>query len=122
MPSAEEVAACWWLRDEELRVYSAEYARTGFQGGLQSYRVGTTPTYSAELRLFSRRTIEVPACFIAGTSDWGVHQRSGQLEAMRTRACTQLRGMHLVEGAGHWVQQEQPERVSELLVEFVSSA
>ena len=61
MPSAEEIAACWWLRDEELRVYSAEYARTGFQGGLQSYRVGTTPTYSAELRLFSRRTIEVPA-------------------------------------------------------------
>jgi pimeloyl-ACP methyl ester carboxylesterase len=44
MPSAEEVAACRWLRDEELRVYSAEYARTGFQGGLQSYRVGTTPT------------------------------------------------------------------------------
>ena len=122
MPSAEEVAACWWLRDEELRVYSAEYARTGFQGGLQSYRVGTTPTYSAELRLFSRRTIEVPACFIAGASDWGVHQRSGQLEVMRTRACTQLRGVHLVEGAGHWVQQEQPERVSELLVEFVSSA
>ena len=122
MPSAEEVAACWWLRDEELRVYSAEYARTGFQGGLQAYRVGTTTTYSAELRLFSGCTIEVPACFIAGASDWGVHQRSGQLEAMRTRACTQLRGVHLVEGAGHWVQQEQPERVSELLVEFVSSA
>ncbi len=122
MPSAEEVAACRWLRDEELRVYSAEYARTGFQGGLQSYRIGTTPTYSAELRLFSGCTIEVPACFIAGASDWGVYQRSGQLEAMRTRACTQLRGVHLVEGAGHWVQQEQPERVSELLVEFVSSA
>jgi pimeloyl-ACP methyl ester carboxylesterase len=122
MPSAGEVAACRWLPDEELRVYSAEYARTGFQGGLQAYRVGTNPRYSAELKLFSGRTIEVPACYIAGSSDWGIHQRAGQLEAMRTRACMQLRGMHLVEGAGHWVQQEQPERVSELLVEFLSSA
>ncbi len=121
MPSAAEVAACRWLPDDELRVYSAEYARTGFQGGLQWYRVGTGPTYSAELTLFSGRTIDVPACFIAGASDWGVHQRAGQLEAMRTTACTQLRGVHLVEGAGHWVQQEQPERVSELLLAFVGS-
>jgi pimeloyl-ACP methyl ester carboxylesterase len=122
MPSPEEVAACRWLPDEELGVFSAEYARTGFQGGLQAYRIATTQKYSAELTLFSGRTIEVPACLIAGASDWGVHQRAGQLEAMRTTACTQLRGVHLVEGAGHWVQQEQPERVSELLVEFVSSA
>jgi pimeloyl-ACP methyl ester carboxylesterase len=121
MPSAEAVAACSWLPEEELQVYSAEYARTGFQGGLQSYRVGASPTYSAELALCSDRTIDVPACFMAGASDWGVYQRPGQLEAMRTAACTRLRGVHFVEGAGHWVQQEQPERVSELLVEFITS-
>ncbi len=38
MPSAAEIAACRWLPDDELRVYSAEYERTGFQGGLQSAR------------------------------------------------------------------------------------
>src|SRR5262249_40992328 len=38
MPSADAIAACRWLPDEELRVYSTEYGRTGFQGGLQSYR------------------------------------------------------------------------------------
>ncbi len=64
----------------------------------------------------------MPACFIAGARDWGVHQRPGQLEALRTTGCAQLRDVHLVEGAGHWVQQERPERVSELLAAFITSA
>ena len=119
MPSAAEIAACAWLPDDELAVYSTEYARNGFQGGLQSYRVGTDPTYAAELRLFSGRTIDVPACFIGGASDWGVYQRAGRLERMTTTACTRFRGVHLVDGAGHWVQQERPEAVSTLLVQFL---
>jgi pimeloyl-ACP methyl ester carboxylesterase len=122
LPAPAAAAACGWLPDEELRVYSAEYARTGFQGGLQSYRVGTDPAYAAELALWSGRAIEVPACFIAGARDWGVHQRPGQLEALQATACAQFRGVHLVEGAGHWVQQERPERVSELLAAFITSA
>jgi pimeloyl-ACP methyl ester carboxylesterase len=120
MPTATEVAACRWLPDEDLRVYSSEYARTGFQGGLQSYRVGTDPTYGGELRLFAGRTIDVPACFIAGANDWGVHQRAGRLERMQTTACTRMRGVHLVPGAGHWVQQEQPQAVSAPLLEFLA--
>ena len=119
MPSPSEIAACRWLPEEELRVYSTEYARNGFQGGLQSYRVGTDPAYAAELRLFSGRTIDVPACFIAGASDWGVYQRPGRLEAMQTTACTRMLGVHLVAGAGHWVQQEQPQAVSTLLLGFL---
>jgi pimeloyl-ACP methyl ester carboxylesterase len=38
---------------------------------------------------------------------------------MRTTACTRMIGFHLVEGAGHWVQQEQPEQVSKLLIQFL---
>jgi hypothetical protein len=38
MPSLEEIAGCNWLTEEELHVYSSEYTRTGFQGGLQWYR------------------------------------------------------------------------------------
>jgi pimeloyl-ACP methyl ester carboxylesterase len=119
MPSPEQIAACTWLTDEELTVYSSEYARTGFQGGLQSYRVGTRPEYGAELRLFAGRTIDVPSAFIGGASDWGVYQRPGRLERMQTEVCTDLRGVHLIEGAGHWVQQEQPETVSALLTRFL---
>ena len=74
---------------------------------------------TAELHLFSGRTIDVPACFIAGKSDWGVYQRPGNLETMQAHACTQLRGVHLVDGAGHWVQQEQPAEVSRLLLQFL---
>ena len=61
----------------------------------------------------------MPACFIAGKSDWGVYQKPGEFEAMQARACTRMRGCHLVDGAGHWVQQEQPQRVVELLLRFL---
>ena len=119
MPSASEIAACKWLPDDELKVYSAEYARNGFQGGLQWYRCRTGSKYSTELQIFSGRTIDVPSCFIAGKSDWGIYQRPGDIDRMQTSACTQMLGCHLVDGAGHWVQQEQPEQVSELLVGFL---
>jgi pimeloyl-ACP methyl ester carboxylesterase len=119
MPSPAEIRACQWLPDEALRVYSDEYERTGFQGGLQWYRCATSPHYLAELQLYSGRSIDVPASFIAGRSDWGVHQVPGSFEKMQASACTRFTGCHLIEGAGHWVQQEQPERVSELLVAFL---
>jgi len=119
MPTAAQVAACQWLTERELAVYAAEYGRTGFQGGLQSYRVGRVPRLSAELTLFAGRTIDVPATFISGKSDWGVFQRAGSFEAMQKTACTNFRGAHLLDGAGHWVQQEQPAKVAELVLQFV---
>jgi pimeloyl-ACP methyl ester carboxylesterase len=119
MPSADEIAANKWLPDRELAFYSAEYARTGFQGGLQWYRCGTSDAFNAELETYSGRTIDVPSCFISGKQDWGTYQRPGAYEAMQSSACTRMIGCHLVESAGHWVQQEQPEHVSHLLLQFV---
>ena len=60
------------------------------------------------------RTIDVPSCFISGKQDWGTYQRPGVFEAMQSKACTNMIGCHLVDGAGHWVQQEQPAEVSRL--------
>jgi pimeloyl-ACP methyl ester carboxylesterase len=57
--------------------------------------------------------------FIAGKSDWGIYQAPGAIERMQEGACTRMLGCHLIDGAGHWVQQEQPERVSELLIGFL---
>ena len=119
MPSAAEIASCRWLPERELAVYAAEYARNGFQGGLNWYRSRTSGLYEAELQLFSGRTIDVPSMFIAGASDWGTYQRPGAFERMQSAACTRMRGVHLIDGAGHWVQQEQPEQVGELLLEFL---
>jgi pimeloyl-ACP methyl ester carboxylesterase len=122
MPSTAEITACKWLTEKELSVYSAEFARTGFQGGLQWYRCRTVGTPNADLALFSGRTIGVPSCFIAGASDWGVYQKPGDFEQMQTEVCTNMLGCDLIPGAGHWVQQEQPERVSELLSQFIGQA
>ena len=119
MPSAAAIAACKWLPDDELQVYGTEYARTGFQGGLQGYRIRWIRKYAAELQMFSGRTIDVPSLFVAGKSDWGVYQNPGDLEKMQNTACARMLGVHLVDGAGHWVQQEQPEAVSQLLMQFL---
>lgn len=118
MPTADQIAKCAWLTEEELKIYSGEYGRTGFQGGLQSYRVGRVPRLGAELQLFAGRTIDVPSLFLSGRSDWGVYQRAGSLDAMR-RACTKFEGLELIDGAGHWVQQEKAAVVAERLVTFV---
>ncbi|MFL6840353.1 MAG: alpha/beta fold hydrolase [Bradyrhizobium sp.] len=122
MPPAAEIAANQWLPDGELSFYSAEYGRTGFQGGLQWYRCGTSGAFVAELQTWSGRTIDVPSCFISGKQDWGTYQRAGVYEAMQTRACTNMIGCHLVDGAGHWVQQEQPAEVNRLLLAFLRNA
>jgi pimeloyl-ACP methyl ester carboxylesterase len=119
MPSPESIAGCSWLPDDELCVYSGEYARTGFQGGLQWYRTRTQGIDHAELQAFAGRTIDVPSMFIAGAQDWGIYQTPGAIERMQSVACTDMRGCHLLDGAGHWVQQEQPGGVLSLLLPFL---
>jgi pimeloyl-ACP methyl ester carboxylesterase len=119
MPSPAEIAACRWLPDGELAVYAEEYRRNGFQGGLNWYRSRTSGAFESELQLFSGRTVDVPAIFISGTSDWGVYQRPGAVEKMNGTACTDMKGVHLLDGAGHWVQQEQAVKATELLLEFL---
>jgi pimeloyl-ACP methyl ester carboxylesterase len=121
MPSPAEIAANRWLPDSELRVYAEEYGRTGFQGGLQGYRGGGS-RYASEVQLFAGRTIDQPSMFIAGRSDWGAYQNPGALERMQKAACTRMLGVHFVDGAGHWVQQEQAEATTKLLLEFLKRA
>jgi len=122
MPSSAAIAANKWLPDAELKVYSEEYGRTGFQGGLEGYRTGSSGRFTAEQQLFAGRTIDVPSMFIGGKSDWGVYQNPGALERMQKVACTKMVATHLVDGAGHWVQQEQPAEVSRLLLDFTVAA
>ncbi len=121
MPGADYIAKCKWLTEPEVDVYATEYGRTAFTGALQGYRVrrGGDPKSIGEMLTFSGRRIDVPSQYIAGKSDWGVYQTPGAFEKMQTTACSHMVGVHLLDGAGHWVQQEQPEQVSRLLVDFL---
>lgn len=117
MPAPAEVAANRWLSDADLAVYAAEYGRTGFQGGLNWYRCRFVPEFLRELALFGGRPMSAPLAFIAGAQDWGVQQTPGALEAMERSASTDYRGTRLIDGAGHWVQQEQPAATLEAFID-----
>ncbi|KAI0718810.1 alpha/beta-hydrolase [Cerioporus squamosus] len=125
-PSAAEVQAksVRWLPDEVLGVYVSEYGRTGFQGGLNKYRGMIGESTAEELRLFSGKKIEVPAMFLSGRKDWGVFQYPGALEKMRTEVFTRMaeEDVVLVDCAGHWVQQEQPQEVVKQIQRFVAKS
>jgi pimeloyl-ACP methyl ester carboxylesterase len=83
--------------------------------------MGGTTLGRAEVELYSGKTIDQPSMFISGASDWGTYQSPGSFERMQERACTDMRAVHLIDGAGHWVQQEQPEAVNQLLINFATT-
>jgi pimeloyl-ACP methyl ester carboxylesterase len=118
MPSASQVAACAWMSEAEMGVYAAEYGRSGFQGGLNGYRMRFNGG-NQEMEAFAGARIAVPACFIGGARDWGVQQAPGALGKMEREATADWRGTVLVPGAGHWVQQERPAETVAALLDFL---
>ncbi len=109
-----------WLSGEELDVYVQEYGRNGFQGGLNWYRVQTQPKIAGDSEVWAGRKIEVPTVFVSGKQDWGSFQEPGAVENMGN-VCADFRGARYVEGAGHWVNQEQPKVAVEHILELVRS-
>jgi pimeloyl-ACP methyl ester carboxylesterase len=122
MPSREQVQACQWLPEADLAVYAAEYARTGFQGGLHWYRCNTSGRFLAEHQTWAGRRITIASAYIAGAMDWGIHQRPGEFDRMRNIQCTRMLECALLEGAGHWVQQEQHQATLQVLQRFLAVA
>lgn len=111
-----------WLSDEELAVYVAEYERTGFQGGLNWYRVRTAKDgkYTGDYEVFAGKKIEIPCSFVSGKLDWGIYQEPGALERMRDgTVCKDFRAMRLIDGVGHWAPQESPGVVVNVILELV---
>lgn len=105
-----------WLPEADLDVFVDAYQRTGFTGGLGWYR---NADRNWELKAGRTDwTIRVPALFVAGVEDPVPGMaRAGVLDRM-AEAVPDLR-IERVPGAGHWVQQEQPDAVNRLLVEFL---
>jgi pimeloyl-ACP methyl ester carboxylesterase len=105
-----------WISADELDHYVAEFSRTGFTGGLNWYRnmdrnweIMADPPVAA---------ITVPAMFIGGTDDLVLgFMRPDRAKEVITGPYREV----LIDGAGHWLQQERPDRVNELLLDFLSS-
>ena len=62
----------------------------------------------------------MPVWFIGGSRDGVIAYRPGYVEAMAARL-PDLRGTVLIEGAGHWTQQEAPEAFNRALLEALGS-
>jgi pimeloyl-ACP methyl ester carboxylesterase len=122
MPDAGYIKACTWLTEPECDVYGQEYTRSGWTGALQEYRRRRNndfPPSVAEQLTYSSRTIDVPAQVIAGRQDWGANRTVGGPMNIGKTGYTQFKGVHMVDRAGHWAHEEQPEQVSELLIRFL---
>jgi hypothetical protein len=107
-----------WLPREALAVYAGTFGGRGFQDALDWYAAQTDPELLEGNRLWSGRRIEVPAAFVAGARDWGIHQKPGDLARMEREATADWRGTTLIEGAGHWVQQEAPAATAAAILAF----
>ena len=114
-PEEVKTKSARWLPDSDLAVYASEFCRNTFQGGLNWYRIGTDPANMKDLELFAGKKIDVPTLYIAGKQDWGTYQEPGAIEKLKEN----IRAVRLVEGAGHWIQQEQPEEVVKLIRAFL---
>lgn len=119
MPTQEQAESCAWLSETDLDVVAGEFARTGFQGGLQWYRSAMNGAMARGLSLFAGRKVEVPVFFATGAADWATFQTPGALEMMRTGLARMPVAVHFVPGAGHWLQQEQPGALRDLLTPFL---
>jgi pimeloyl-ACP methyl ester carboxylesterase len=107
-----------WLSEADLDYYAQEFSRTGFRGGLNWYR-----NLKRNWELggpWRGQPIRQPSLFIAGSRD-GVLRfpaAQAQLDAF-PKTLPGIRGSHILDGAGHWVQQERPAEVNKLLIDFL---
>lgn len=104
-----------WITQDELDHYIAEFGRTGFTGGLNWYRnldrnwelTASTPA----------STITAPSLFITGSKDVvRTFTRSDRAREVVTGDYQEI----VIDGAGHWIQQERPAEVNDALLMFLS--
>ncbi len=107
-----------WLSADDIAYVSGEFKRTGFTGGLNWYR--SIRRSSELLAAWRGCQIKQPSLFIAGGSDDvlkfpGAKARVDGLKDVLPG----LRGCHILEGAGHWIQRERAAEVNDLLIGFL---
>jgi pimeloyl-ACP methyl ester carboxylesterase len=103
-----------FMTEEELGVFVDAYTRTGFTGGLNWYR--NLDRNQVVMEQWDGVHVTVPALFVQGSRDpvrkfMPASAMEGLVDDLRTE---------IVEGAGHWIQQERPDEVNALLLAFLA--
>ncbi|WP_037571294.1 alpha/beta fold hydrolase [Phaeacidiphilus oryzae] len=105
-----------WLSPAELDVYAAEFARTGLTGGLNRYR--TMDRDWADLAAYEGAPIRQPSLFIGGALDASTTWLADAIAAYPS-TLPALSASHLLPATGHFLQQERPEEVNRLLLDWL---
>lgn len=107
-----------WLTEEDIEYYAREFEQSGFRGPLNRYR-----NFERDWEMLpelGERMVEQPSMFLAGSKDPVLRFIPGMnLFDVTGPLYKDLRVKRLVEGAGHWVQQERPEETNAALIEFL---
>ena len=109
-----------WLTEKDLDYFVKNFTAGGFRGPLNRYRNSEKDFLDLPLMGVSR--IKQPSCFIAGSKDLVrsfVPEKDGYANV--DELCDDMRISRIIEGAGHWVQQETPEEVNNALLEFLNT-
>jgi pimeloyl-ACP methyl ester carboxylesterase len=107
-----------WLTESELELFTKEFERTGFRGGLNWYR---NIDKNWELTSFlSGAQIQQPTLFVAGEADAVMTQRMYAFQTLEHNV-PNLKQKTLLSGAGHWIQQERPDEVNQILVNYLKN-
>jgi len=109
-----------WLTPDDLDYYVGEFERSGLRGPINRYR--NHERDFAWLRQFEGRKIEQPSLFIGGSRDLVLTMfgRVDFVPLMRAEM-TDLRGTDVLDGCGHWTQQERPAEVNERLLAWLKT-
>ena len=109
-----------WLTSEDLDYFTANFEAGGFRGPINRYR--NQERDFVNLPDMGARPVAQPSCFIAGAKDIVRRFVPGHdLYDDVAVNCTDLRFARIIDGAGHWVQQEAPRDVTAALLEFLAS-
>jgi pimeloyl-ACP methyl ester carboxylesterase len=106
-----------WLKSDDIDYLVKEFEGSGFRGPLNRYR-NFHRDFAAASRLAGTK-IRQPALFMAGDRDVGIRMFGRDPEVRMRDHFEDLRGFHMIPGAGHWNQQEKPEETNRLLIDWL---
>jgi pimeloyl-ACP methyl ester carboxylesterase len=109
-----------WLTEADLDYMVADVTRTGFRGALNWYR--NADRNWELLAPWAGAPVRQPALFIAGSEDHVIKGplSKASMEALKTNV-PNLQRQLIIDGAGHYIQQERPRQVNEALLEFLNA-